>query len=494
MRQQNMVEPGDLIVTALSGGKDSVCLLTVLAALREELDFSLCALHVHHGIRGEEADRDALFCEELCRRRQIPFEIARVDVPAMAAAQRLSVEAAARKARYEALEAYRRRVGASRIAVAHHQDDQAETVLWNLFRGSGLRGIGGMSPVNGAVIRPFLGITREQLDHYARENSLDWCEDSTNGEDRYTRNRIRRHLMPMICGEVNGQAVEHICRTAVLAAEADSYLRRGALRWMEQPGHSEVIPETARSHAVLALDGAALSGEDRLLRSYVIREACRRLGCTADLTSAHVEAVQSLLTEARGGSAVRQVTLVQGIQVRREYDRLLFGQGEAALTDLTDHPEGGEEEICLPLQDWEMNRVYEVRWGGKTFKLRLIAYNNSEKFPLNRYTKWLNYDKMSGSLVLRRRKTGDYIRLSGGGTKTVKAYMVDEKIPAGSRDTVPVLADGHHVLWIVGYRISEESKVDRDTRRVLEITMYGGEKDGDSSRVDFGAGCEPPDR
>lgn len=501
MRQQNMAACGDLVAVALSGGKDSVCLLTILEAIREELGISLCAMHVHHGIRGEEADRDAAFCQALCREKGIPFSIAHVDVPAAAAAGKQSLEEAARTARYEALEAYRQRTGAARIAVAHHQSDQAETVIWNLCRGSGLRGLGGIRPVNGPVIRPLLAFSREQLDEYAREKGLRWCEDSTNQTDHCTRNRIRRHVLPFLTEEVNDLTARHICQTAALAGEADGYLQRQAARWMEAAGHMRERPGAGQ----LELDAAALAAEEPLLRTYVIRAACARVGGSLDLGRAHVEAVQSLLTVSPGGSARRRVSLIHGMQVIREYDRLIFlasperaagPDGTAAETaeaaDAGADTDGWEERLP-DFSDGKTDRVYPVAWGGKTFYFRVFTYNKKENFPTNRYTKWMNYDKIEGPLVLRYRRTGDYIGLSGGGTKSVKSYMVDEKIPAGSRDRIPVLADGRHVLWIVGYRISELAKITADTEKVLEISMCGGESDGNSSGVDFGAGCESSD-
>lgn len=494
MLRRHMVNSGDLVVVALSGGKDSVCLLVLLEAIREELGISLCAMHVHHGIRGEEADRDEEFCRRLCGEREIPFEAVRVNVPAVAAAEKMSMEEAARAARYEALESYRRRMGAAHIAVAHHQNDNAETVLWNLFRGSGLQGLGGIKPVNGAIIRPLLELNRAQLDDYAAAHGLSWREDSTNQTDHYTRNRIRRHVLPFITREVNDRAVSHICQAASLAAEADEYLQRQADRWIEQPGHMEGPAEKSQ----IRLDAAALAAEEPVFQAYVIRAVCRRLTGPTDLTGSHVKAVQSLLANSPGASAHRSVSLIHGMQVRREYDRLVFSvypaiSPERYAGDQSERREGLTESsrirlnadvyepLLLDIQKWEMNIVYQVQWGGRTFKFRIFTYNKKEKFPLNRYTKWLNYDKIKGSLVLRGRETGDFIKLSGGGTKSIKSYMVDEKIPADSRDRIPVLADSSHILWIVGYRISEQAKITADTGKILEITMCGGENDGNSS-------------
>lgn len=170
----NMIQTGDLVVVGLSGGEDSVCLLYILKELADELGISAAALHVHHGIRGAEADEDAAFCAKLCEKSGILCRIAYVDVPAVAAAEKQSLEEAARAERYRELESYRQELGAQRIAVAHHRDDNAETVLWNLFRGSGLKGLSGMEAVNGYVIRPLLGTDKADIRQYLKERGIPW--------------------------------------------------------------------------------------------------------------------------------------------------------------------------------------------------------------------------------------------------------------------------------------------------------------------------------
>ncbi len=174
----DMIQPGDLVVVGLSGGEDSVCLLSILKSLSGPMGFSLAALHVHHQIRGKEADLDAQFCVNLCADMGIFCEVSRADVPAAAAARKQSLEEAARQERYTRLEQFRQRLGAQRIAVAHHREDNAETVLWNLFRGSGLSGLSGMDPVNGYVIRPMLAAAKEEIHRYMQENGLPWRLDS----------------------------------------------------------------------------------------------------------------------------------------------------------------------------------------------------------------------------------------------------------------------------------------------------------------------------
>ena len=188
IQEEKLLEQQDRVVVALSGGGDSVCLLSVLVKLREEMGLKLLAVHVHHGLRGEEADRDMEFSERLCRELKVKFDCAMADVKGTAQEMGLSLEEAGRKLRYEFLEKKRVEFGGGKIAVAHHKDDQAETILYHLCRGTGLKGLGGMSPRRETVIRPLLCVGKEEILAYLREEKLEWCLDSTNLETEYTRN------------------------------------------------------------------------------------------------------------------------------------------------------------------------------------------------------------------------------------------------------------------------------------------------------------------
>lgn len=506
--QYDMIRPGDLVVAGLSGGEDSVCLLSVLKKLSEEMGFSLAALHVHHGIRGEDADRDAEFSRQLCADWGIFCEVSRADVPAAAAFRKQSVEEAARQERYDRLERFRQRLGAQRIAVAHHREDNAETVLWNLFRGSGLRGLSGMEPVNGYVIRPMLAVSKEDIHRYMQENGLPWRLDKSNEEEHYTRNRIRRRILAYAGENINRQAAKHICQAAKTAAQADAYLRRQADCWLEQHAKTAEAfsqaenPEKKSETGLkkISLPVHTLREEAELLQTYILREACRQCGSLTDLSVRHVEAISDLLKERPGACAGRCLSLPGGLAARRLYDELIFEkktertaqrpagvqpkEGKAETKQAKSKPPvyaGEEVRINAPALSGE---PFLVQIGQHSFSLRLQPFDKSQKIPTNQYTKWINYDKLEGSFVFRTRRTGDYILLPGGKKKTVKSYMIDQKIPAGDRDRIVLLAQGSHVLWIVGYRLSEAARLLEDTRQILQITEE--KKDGKDSCVDCG--------
>ena len=244
-----LIRPGDGVVVGLSGGPDSVFLLYALHTLQARMGFTLRAVHVHHGIRGAEADRDESFSEKLCAKLDIPFQAVHVAAPAYAAQHGLSLEEAARILRYEALEAARQQLGQTRaawIAVAHHLDDQAETVLHNLVRGAGLRGLAGMENRRNHVIRPLLSIKREDILKWLKQYDIPYVTDSTNADPHYTRNRIRSTVLPEL-REINPEASAHIAHSAALLREADAYFHALALQYVDAHATLTVAPDSANA-------------------------------------------------------------------------------------------------------------------------------------------------------------------------------------------------------------------------------------------------------
>lgn len=244
-----LIRPGDGVVVGLSGGPDSVFLLYALHTLQARMGFTLRAVHVHHGIRGAEADRDEAFSEKLCAKLDIPFQAVHVAAPAYAAQHGLSLEEAARILRYEALEAARQQLGqatAAWIAVAHHLDDQAETVLHNLVRGAGLRGLAGMENRRNHVIRPLLSIKREDILKWLKQYDIPYVTDSTNADPHYTRNRIRSTVLPEL-REINPEASAHIAHSAALLREADAFFHALALQYVDAHATLTVAPDSANA-------------------------------------------------------------------------------------------------------------------------------------------------------------------------------------------------------------------------------------------------------
>ncbi len=445
----HMLRPGDGIIAAVSGGADSVCLLHLLAGLREKYSLKMRAVHVHHGLRGDEADRDAEFTKALCSKLEVPCQVLYARVREYAKANSLSEEEAGRVLRYQLLEqeaeGWEKETGFPvKIATAHHGDDSAETILYNLFRGSGLQGMGGIRPVRGRIVRPVLCVTREEILQYLDENGLEYCEDSTNQSRDYTRNRMRCQILPEIVKEINPKASRHIRQAGEKIRQADEFLQTAAAFWM----NSHILEDSP------GLAPKELLEEPEILQAYVLRRMLTAAaGSEKDLSSRHVEALLDLLK----GSVGRRADLPGGIRAEREY----MGLRIEKRVDIKSVPPDHETEIPLEITVFPREKSQE-----------------NQEFPKNQYTKWFDYDKIKGMLSVRTRRTGDYITLAGGGRKSVKAYMIDEKIPAARRDSIFLLAEGSHVLWIIGYRISEYYKIGPQTATILQAKLNGGENHG----------------
>lgn len=450
IRQYQMLNYGDRVIVALSGGADSVCLLVVLNELKDELGIELEAVHVHHGIRGAEADRDCAYAKKLSERLLVPFACEYVDAISYSKDHNMSVEEAGRHLRYEIFEEKRAGSGAARIAVAHHSGDQAETILYHLFRGSGLKGLGGIRPVRGAVIRPLLCVSRKEILAYLEEKGICYCEDSTNAETNYRRNRLRHHILPLVETEINKKAVENILHAGAMAAEADAYLEAEAQSFLENNGFWE-MDESGRT-LWCKIDAKDLENAAGIIRTYVIRNMIGSLsGSLKDITMIHVESVKSLVF----GRSGRSVDLPYSLYAQRTAGELWIKRKKK------------ENQVEKHSQDPFPEPEFTV-----------FPYKKGQEIPKNGYTKWFDYDKINCALSVRYRQTGDYITIAGGGKKTVKAYMIDEKIPKEERDKILLIAEGSHVLWIIGYRISEYYKITDDTLTVLQIKTDGGKDSG----------------
>ena len=525
MTDHNMVGEGSRVLTAVSGGADSMCLLEVLRELRDRAGLQIAVLHVHHGLR-ESADGDLLYVAKYCEDAGIPFEAVHVDAAGFAASCGLSVEEAARKLRYEALEQAAERwdrellimrdeelltredrEGFSRqdrehpspvqeecrIAVAHHIEDQAETVLFNLVRGSRLTGLRGMLPVNGRIIRPLLSCSRGEIEEFLWARGISWREDETNEDVRYSRNLIRKEVMPLL-EQINISAREHIARAAEEAAETEEFLReqteRAAGKCIERGEYfvSVSVPELMR--------------EPPLIRRRVIYCVIADVaGRKKDLQDAHVQAVLRLAQKNGNG----RLDVFGGVRVEKVYDRLLFSAGgqEAAPASRRPIDAPGQQDApgenaskegiaSAGKQSMDASRAAAIssrRWptDAGEYSCRVFDFDGDmSSVPRKQYTKWLDYDKIGAFPSFRTRCEGDRITLDETGrSKTIARYMIDAKVPAELRGRIVLPTAGSEILWIPagaadasdpetgsssdGGRISAAYKVSSRTGRILEI-------------------------
>jgi len=472
---------GDRIVTGVSGGADSVALLLTLCALRQEYGLTLEAVHVHHGIR-PDAGEDADYVRELCANQDVPFTLVEKDVPGVAHKWKISEEEAGRRVRYEALEeALAQKKGGSAafkghewIAVAHHAKDQAETVLHNLFRGAGLAGLGGMRPVNGNIIRPFLEVSRTEIEDYLRQRGIGYRTDSTNLSDTYTRNKIRHHVLDYAAEEINAQTVAHISQAAALLQETEDFIREQAQAALEMCRISVRTRTAPKPEEKIEISILKLSEIDPFLQKQVILLCIEQIAPhTKDITAVHIRQIRDLCKRRESGE--RQLQLPAGIRVCRQYERLIFYRYSA------DSPEKKKAEKVLDIAPFciqlpilaEGDGLYTIELPGLgVLDFQVIPAQDLEEIPQKTYTKWFDYDRIEQSLQVRTRRTGDFLCINEAlGRKSLKDYMIQEKIPKSERDGIYLLSDASHIVWVVGYRISEAYKVGPHTKRILVAAL-----------------------
>ena len=484
MEKHHMLQAGDSVVAGISGGADSVCLLFVLLAYRKRVPFSLAVVHVNHGIR-QEAHEDEAYVEELCRSFAIPFYPVHVDVRQKAKQEKCSEEEAGRMARYDAFERVAKECGADKIAVAHNANDRSETMLFHLFRGSGIKGLGSIRPVREKIIRPILCLERREVEAYLNVQKIAFCQDATNETDDYTRNRIRHHILPYAEKEIASGCVFHMAQTADMLSETEDYLQQQTMAAMQ--GCVEEWPQCNapengyNSCRKMQIDIEKFLEHHSVIRRRMIYEAMVSLaGSSKDISQVHVRDLLTLFTE----SGNRTICLPYGMRGRREYGKVFIEH--AAEEELWE-----AQSVCCPEEDAVQFRA-ELSIGTESVMQLSVLEEEGlfTKIPQNEYTKWFDYDKIKGCLTVRYRQQGDYLTIADGqgklNHKSLKDYMITEKIPRNERDRTLLLAEDNHVIWLIGYRISEYYKVSRNTKRILQVQLIGKGCDGSKTEEENG--------
>lgn len=452
----HMIEPKDTIVLGISGGADSVCLLKILARWKEAWGISLRAVHVHHQLRGEEADADERFVRELCENEGIPCRVFHEDVQGMAQREKIGLEEAGRIARYRCFATVCEDVGGGKIALAHHQDDLAETMLHHLVRGTGMAGLCSLKPVSGNRIRPLLCLEKEEILVYLEAAGQPWRTDSSNLEDDYTRNRIRHHVLEELKTEVNPRAVRHMAQLSEELEETRAVLAQVA---------AEKRRQYVRKSEKGMLLAEKLKKEPDLIGRQIVHDLLKEIsGKQKDFTRIHVEAVQELWNRKVGARR----DLPYGMQAIRTYDGIYL-ERKAEKCETRDSEKNEGIQINVHSEGTESFQIGEL-----TLTVSRTARDFGE-IPEKKYTKWFDYDRIKQTLVIRHRQPGDRICLfDGGGSKKLKDYLIDRKIPAQKRDQLWLLADGSDILWIIGDRISAAYKVTAESQRILQAEIKGG--------------------
>lgn len=449
IEQLNMIEPGDVVVVGVSGGADSICLLLHLLEYKRCRDFSIEVVHVNHLIR-DDASADVAFVKELCEKYGLVFHLYEEDVHTMAKEQGLSVEEAGRIVRYRA---YREVLGDRKgcIALGHHRDDLVETVLFNMCRGTGIHGMVGIQPINGDIIRPLLNTDKEMIEEYLRKVGQEYRTDSTNLETDYSRNRIRHNIVPYLKDEINAGAVNHIASLSYQLQEIESYVNREVDKFFNLSTTTSTSCELCQ-----------LAKLDPFLQGEIILAMISNLHSgRKDITRAHVASILELCDK----SGEKRVCLPYGIEAVKNYDRLEIRYiADEAIVD---------DKITISISKADLLGGVDMEVSNLgLIKMRVIDYTDGIKIDEKPYTKRFDYDKIECPIEIRNRMPGDYLTVNDKlQKKTLKDYYIDEKIPKSDRDKQLILADGSHVMWVFGHRMSSTYKISAATKKVLEVNI-----------------------
>ena len=429
-----MLEGGETLVIGVSGGADSVALLHVLLRLAPDLALRLHVLHVDHGLR-EDSARDGEFVRALGIRLGVPVDIVRARVAAG------SIEAAARAARHGALEAAAVRVGAARIALGHTADDQAETLIMRLLEGTGVRGLAGIPPVRGRLIRPLIESRHQDAVTTLTAAGLPWIEDPSNRDVRFFRNRVRHALMPRLVEASGGDVVGNLGRLARRAREAIDALDHVAAAELERLAHAE--------HGALVLPRSALGALPRPVAAEVLRAAAARLGSRAPLRAWGHRGLRRVLASA----PPRRPFRLGGVVVEVSGDRVRVGVTRAPALAPRDLPVPGRVE--LP----EIGRALEA----------VVVAAADYAVPRERDRVAFDAAGLPPRLVVRPRRRGDRFRPFGGGDRRLKSFLIDAKVARWERDRLPLVDAGHDIVWVAGLRRGAAAPVTAHTDSVVEL-------------------------
>jgi len=451
IKDNELIKEGERVVVGVSGGADSVCLLLVL---KEIMPLEcITAVHINHGIRGDEAARDEDFVLQLCKRQGIRLEIRRLDVPLFARENKISEEEAGRVLRYRVFEEIRLLYKADKIAVAHNLNDVAETFLMNLSRGSGITGLTGIKLRSGVLIRPLIKTSRTEIEEIVTYLGEGFITDSTNNSLIYTRNRIRKRVIPEL-EEVNERAVSHINDACERLEKIEAY----------------IIKEAAKAYKSYVTKGKDIfiSNEILTLDEVIIEEVLHKAlseaaGRARDIGSVHISYLLELFNKQVG----REIDLPYQVRAFREYKGIRL-KGSA------NKSESGESIQVLPellLHTEDVEGISTV--ASEEDNIRLTFEDGSVKnLSQNSCIRWFDYDKIAENVMLRFREEGDFLVISPeGDKKKLKKYFTDSKIPSDKRGEIPLVASGNEVLWIIGYRTGEGARITKSTKKLLKMEI-----------------------
>ncbi|MFQ5823317.1 MAG: tRNA lysidine(34) synthetase TilS [bacterium] len=443
----NLLKNDDQLLLAVSGGLDSTALLDFFSRIKNSFNLSLGIVHVHHGIRGEEADDDLEFVRSLSDKYNLPFYFKKVDAIKFARKQRCSLEESARILRYQVYEEFLKENQYSKLATGHTADDQAETILDHFFRGSGILGMRGISILRGPYIRPLLCFSRKELELYVQQNGIDYREDSSNSDLKYRRNRIRKELIPYLKEHFNQNLINTLSHTGEIFEENEQFLRSYA-----NEAYKSLVLIRKKDKIILDIEG--FLNYFIIVRKYILFRACEELSIRRNLLN--YNKLQRILTVISHRKIGKRVSINQEWQILIDHDGIVINKKKELIAKIKFNV---LEEDSLLFQD------YEFRWS---------IFNNSNLIAFERNPKieFVDFDRTGSQLYLRNFLPGDrFIPLNFTGHKRVADYFSDRKVPHHLRNEIPILESSQGIVWVCGYCLDNRFKVTEHTSHLLKLEM-----------------------
>ncbi len=448
IEKHSMLSGGENVLVALSGGPDSVFLLHVLNNLKEELKLDLHTLYINHGLRPEESPLEIEFCKKLCETLKVPFITKSVDVKSFAKEKSMNNQEAARELRYKVFEETAFETKADKIALGHNADDQAETLLMRLLRGSGPIGLSGIPPVRGMFIRPLIEIERQEINRYIQEEKIDFVVDSSNLRRDYLRNKIRFSIIPMM-KEINPNIIETLSRTAAIFREEERHFDIIVVKTLMR-----LISRKSDSRIELFL--SPLEAMDKVILRRVLRRVIDETKGLRRINFIHVEDIIGLIKTGKSGD---RLYLPKGIRVIKDYSTLIFTT---------------EPPVKLDTYMLEVPGEINLKEAGVLIKASILESHKSEIKDLRLSADLAVFDaeRLIFPLVVRSRKEGNFFYPFGfGKRKKLQDFFVDGKVPRDERDRIPLIISGEDIIWVAGYRQDDRFKVVDETKKVLKLEV-----------------------
>ncbi len=448
IEKNSMFIKGDRVIVAVSGGPDSIVLLHLLIKLRERLGISIMVGHVNHCLRGTEADEDEQFVHTFCKLYNIECYSKRIDILRLAEINNISSETAGREARYGFLDELKNSLHADKIALAHNANDQAETVLMRIMRGTGIEGLVGIKPVRDDIfVRPLINVSRGEIEEYCKINKISPRIDKTNFENIYTRNKIRLELIPYIQENFNQDIINGIIKLSDTAQKDNCYIEKQVdLRYKKYCN---------RKDGMVIINSEAFIEDEAILARLIRRALFDISGKLHNFEKAHIYAIINIQKQGTNKEAI----LPNGIFAFNDYGNIILSRNKMS-------EDKGRYSFLL-----NIGKENEIKHFGMTATLNILNRKDII-FTDKPRVKYFDYDKINGDIVIRNRIDGDkFIPLGMVGSKKLKDLFIDLKVKKAERNNVPLICFGDDIAWVVGYRISEKYKINSNTENILQIKL-----------------------